>query len=79
MADISSLFSDKQIDEFQEAFTLYDSNKDGTVFMHQVEGVMKALGIHANESNMALLKVILHLRCIVTSSVPNLSTFCCRG
>ena len=52
MAGISDLFSDKQIDEFKEAFTLFDGNKDGTVFLAQVEGVFKALGIHANEAEL---------------------------
>ena len=46
MAGIDKLFSEEQIEEFREAFNLFDSNQDGTVFMHSVEGVMKALGIH---------------------------------
>ena len=55
MAGISDLFSDKQIDEFKEAFTLFDGNKDGTVFLAQVEGVLKALGIHANETDLRVI------------------------
>ena len=49
MADLSDQFSDQQIDEFKEAFTLFDRNKDGTIYESQVLLVMKALGIHANE------------------------------
>ena len=49
MADLSDQFSDQQIDEFKEAFTLFDRNKDGTIYESQVLLVMKALGIYANE------------------------------
>ena len=52
MADISELFSDEQIEEFKEAFNLFDSNGDGTVYMAQVDLVMKALGIHANDKEL---------------------------
>ena len=57
MAGIDKLFNEEQIEEFREAFNLFDSNQDGTVFMHSVEGVMKALGIH----NPTDLKVIFSL------------------
>ena len=50
--NMADQFSDKQIDEFKEAFTLFDRNKDGTVYIAQVELVLKALGIHANEVDM---------------------------
>ena len=37
MADkIVEQFSDDQIDEFKEAFTLFDRNEDGTIFESQV-------------------------------------------
>ena len=52
-------FSDKQIDEIKKAFTLFIGNKDGTVFLAQVEGVFKALGIHANEAESRVNDLLL--------------------
>ena len=49
MSGIADQFSEKQITDFKEAFSMFDDNKDGTVFMSQVGFVMKALGIHGNE------------------------------
>ena len=62
MADLSDQFSDQQIDEFKEAFTLFDRNKDGTIYESQVLLVMKALGIHANELD---IRVGLMVRCML--------------
>jgi hypothetical protein len=70
MADLSDQFSDQQIDEFKEAFTPFDRNKDGTIYESQVLLVMKALGIHANEVDIRvgllvqfmLLRLILMIR-----------------
>ena len=69
MADLSDQFSDQQIDDFKEAFILFDRNKDGTIYESQVLLVMKALGIHANEVDirvswvlsMMILKLVLIL------------------
>ena len=52
MSGLADQFSDKQITEFKEAFSLFDDNKDGTVFMAQIDFVMKALGIHGNEMEL---------------------------
>ena len=52
MSGVADQFSDKQITEFKEAFSLFDDNKDGTVFMAQIDFVMKALGIHGNEMEL---------------------------
>ena len=52
MSGIGDQFSDEQIDEFKEEFTLLDRNKDGTIYESQVLLVMKALGIHANEADI---------------------------
>ena len=64
MADLSDQFSDQQIDEFKEAFTLFDRNKDGTIYESQVLLVMKALGIHANELDIrvGLMVTFMFLR-----------------
>ena len=50
MAGTADQFSDNQIDQFKEAFTLFDRNKDGTIFEAQVVFVMRALGIHVSEA-----------------------------
>ena len=55
MADLSDQFSDQQIDDFKEAFSLFDRNKDGTIYESQVLLVMKALGIHANEVDIRVI------------------------
>ena len=52
---IADQFSDNPIDEFKEAFTLFDRNKDGTIYEAQVVLVMKALGIHANEMDLKVI------------------------
>ena len=52
MSGIADQFTDEQIDEFKEAFGLFDRNKDGTIYESQVLIVMKALGIHANEADI---------------------------
>ena len=66
MAGLADQFSDQQIDEFKEAFSLFDRNKDGTIYESQVLLVMKALGIHANEADvrvrtLAIIRFILAL------------------
>ena len=58
MADLSDQFSDQQIDDFKEAFSLFDRNKDGTIYESQVLLVMKALGIHANEVDIRVSWVL---------------------
>ena len=58
MADLSDQFSDQQIDDFKEAFNLFDRNKDGTIYESQVLLVMKALGIHANEVDIRVSWVL---------------------
>ena len=58
MADLSDQFSDQQIDDFKEAFNLFDRNKDGTIYESQVLLVMKALGIHANEVDIRVSFVL---------------------
>ena len=58
MADLSDQFSDQQIDDFKEAFSLFDRNKDGTIYESQVLLVMKALGIHANEVDIRVSFVL---------------------
>ena len=55
MSGLADQFSDKQISEFKEAFSLFDDNKDGTVFMAQIDFVMKALGIHGNEMELRVV------------------------
>ena len=62
MAGTADHFSDNQIDQFKEAFTLFDRNKDGTIYESQVLLVMKALGIHANELD---IRVGLMVRCML--------------
>ena len=57
MSGIADQFSEKQISEFKEAFSLFDDNKDGTVFMAQIDFVMKALGIHGNEMELRVLGI----------------------
>ena len=72
MADLSDQFSDQQIDDFKEAFSLFDRNKDGTIYESQVLLVMKALGIHANEVDIrvswVLPMMILKLDLILSRS-----------
>ena len=72
MADLSDQFSDQQIDDFKEAFSLFDRNKDGTIYESQVLLVMKALGIHANEVDIrvswVLSLIILKLILILSRS-----------
>ena len=72
MADLSDQFSDQQIDDFKEAFILFDRNKDGTIYESQVLLVMKALGIHANEVDIrvswVLSMIILRLVLILSRS-----------
>ena len=36
MAGLTSQFTDDQIDEFKEAFNLFDKNQDGTIYESQV-------------------------------------------
>ena len=36
MAGFAEVFTDDQIDEYKEAFSLFDRNKDGTIFESQV-------------------------------------------
>ena len=55
MSGFADQFSDKQISEFKEAFSLFDDNKDGTVFMAQIDFIMKALGIHGNEMELRVI------------------------
>ena len=55
MSGIADQFSEKQISEFKEAFSLFGDNKDGTVFMAQIDFVMKALGIHGNEMELRVM------------------------
>ena len=59
MAGLADQFSDQQIDEFKEAFSLFDRNKDGTIYESQVLLVMKALGIHANEADVRVRSLII--------------------
>ena len=59
MEDLSEQFSDQQIDEFKEAFSLFDRNKDGTIYESQVLMVMKALGIHSTEADIKVGRAFL--------------------
>ena len=64
MAGIADQFSEHQIDKFKEAFTLFDRNKDGTIFEAQVIFVMRALGIHVSEAVLRVSTRRLYNTCI---------------
>ena len=52
MAGVSDLFNDEQIEEFKEAFNLFDSKNEGTVYIAQIEMLMKALGAPTNDDEL---------------------------
>ena len=54
MSSAADQFSEGQIEEFKEAFSLFDRNKDGTIFEAQVVFVMKDLGIFVSERFLAV-------------------------
>ena len=54
MSSVADQFSEEQIEEFKEAFSLFDRNKDGTIFEAQVVFVMKDLGIFVSEIFLAV-------------------------
>ena len=47
MAGLTSQFTDDQIDEFKEAFNLFDKNQDGTIYESQV----RKCNVHTKKHN----------------------------
>jgi calmodulin len=44
--------TDEQIDEFKEAFNLFDKNGDGTIPVKEIGTVMRALGLNPTEQEI---------------------------
>ena len=58
MASLADQFTDLQIDEMKEAFSMFDRNKDGTVLLTSLVTVFKTLGIYITNSEIKVTFVI---------------------
>ena len=52
MASLADQFTDLQIDEMKEAFSMFDRNRDGNVVLTQLVTVFRTLGIHMSDSEI---------------------------
>ena len=52
MASLADQFTDLQIDEMKEAFSMFDRNRDGNVILTQLPTVFRTLGIHISDSEI---------------------------
>ena len=52
MASLADQFTDIQIDEMKEAFSMFDRNRDGNVILTQLPTVFRTLGIHISDSEI---------------------------
>ena len=52
MASLADQFTDLQIDEMKEAFSMFDRNRDGNVGLTQLATVFRTLGIHISDSEI---------------------------
>ena len=49
--------SDSQIEDFKEAFSLFDKIGDGTINISQLGAAMRALGLHCSDSEIQVSRV----------------------
>ena len=52
MTSLADQFTDQQIDEMKEAFSMFDRNRDGAVLLSQLVTIFKTLGIHITDSEI---------------------------
>ena len=52
MASLADQFTDLQIDEMKEAFSMFDRNRDGNVVLTLLPTVFRTLGIHMSDSEI---------------------------
>ena len=52
MASLADQFTDLQIDEMKEAFSMFDRNRDGNVVLTQLVTVFRTLGIHISDAEI---------------------------
>ena len=56
MASLADQFTDLQIDEMKEAFSMFDRNRDGNVVLTQLPTVFRTLGIHMSDSEIKVVQ-----------------------
>ena len=52
MGDSSAQLSEEQIEEFKEAFSVFDKDGDGTITLDELSIVMKSLGRNATREEL---------------------------
>ena len=56
MASLADQFTDLQIDEMKEAFSMFDRNRDGNVVLTQLVTVFRTLGIHISDAEIKVAR-----------------------
>ena len=73
-------FNEDQINEFHEAFLLYDNRGDGKISVNLIGDVMRALGQNPTESEVKIILVNrFNTDCIgkITDSCRERIRYCC--